>query len=200
MAKPRFTSSRGWAKGMPMLTNHPARIALCPLLWWLALAGAGAAAAAGLASHDSNAPVNYAADRIELQDKQDRVLLTGNVEITHGDLRMHAARTLVAYTNAGDIHIQRIDATGGVVVTRGEESASGEVANYDFNRRIITLVGHVVLHRGSDVSNGARLVIDLESGHSAFVGANGGVSQGGASGGGRVTGSFSVARHKDAGK
>ena len=29
--------------------------------------------------HNSNAPVDYAADRIELQDRQDRVVLSGNV-------------------------------------------------------------------------------------------------------------------------
>ena len=36
-----------------------------------------AANSGGLSDHNSNAPVNYAADRIELQDKQNRVLLTG---------------------------------------------------------------------------------------------------------------------------
>ena len=154
-----------------------------------------AANSGGLSDHNSNAPVNYAADRIELQDKQNRVLLTGDVDITQDNLHMRAARTIVAYTNDGQIQIQRIDATGGVVVTRGNESASGDVANYDFNRKIITLVGNVVLHRGSDVSNGARLIIDLNSGHSSFVGANGGVSRPGSStSGGRVTGSFSVAK------
>ena len=164
----------------------------------LALGSAGTAYLAnaqGLASHNSDAPVNYAADRIELQDKQNRVLLTGNVDITQDNLHLSAARTLVAYIIDGGIRIQRIDATGGVVVTRNSESARGDVANYDFNRKIITLVGNVVLHRGSDVSNGARLIIDLNSGHSSFVGANGGVSRPGSStSGGRVTGSFSVAK------
>ena len=165
-------------------------------MFGLALACTGAAHAAGIAEHDSTAPVNYAADRIELQDKQNRVLLTGNVEITQSDLRLHAARTVIAYTNDGDIHIQRIDATGSVLITRSDESAQADVGNYDFNRRIITLVGNVVLHRGSDVSNGARLVIDLDSGQSSFVGAGGSASPSGAAGG-RVTGSFSVAKRKD---
>ena len=81
-----------------------------------------------------------------------------------------------------------------MVITRDTESARGDVANYDFNRRIITLVGNVELHRGRDVSNGARLVMDLDSGHSAFVGSNGGVSRPGNAAGGRVTGSFLVAK------
>ena len=51
----------------------------------LGFAGAGAVVAA-LSAHaasrvNSDAPVNFAADRIELQDKQNRVILTGNVDI-----------------------------------------------------------------------------------------------------------------------
>ena len=159
----------------------------------LAVAQLGAQALAG---HDSDAPVSYAADRIELQDKANRVVLSGNVDITQGGLRLKADRTTVAYTNNGSIKIQRIDATGGVVVTRGSESARGDVAVYDFNRRVIVMAGGVALRRGTDTLNGGRLTIDLNSGISSVDGSGGGSSPalGGTSGGGggRVTGSFSV--------
>jgi lipopolysaccharide export system protein LptA len=141
-----------------------------------------------IGAHNSNAPVNYAADRIELQDRQNRVVLTGNVDISQGDLRMQAARTNVAFTNEDSLQIQRIDATGGVVVTRGEESARGDVAVYDFNRRIITMAGNVQLRRGTGTLNGGRLVIDLNTGVSSVDGRAGGGSTG--SSGGRVSGSF----------
>jgi lipopolysaccharide export system protein LptA len=149
------------------------------------------AAAQGLSGFNTDAPVNYAADRIELQDKQQRVVLSGNVDITQGDLRLRAGRTTVAYTDAGALKIQRLDATGGVVVTRGGETARGDVAIYDFNRRIITLAGNVALNRSGDTLNGGRLVIDLASGVSSVDGRGGGSAAGGG-GGGRVTGSFSV--------
>lgn len=138
-----------------------------------------------LGGHNSNAPVNYAADRIELQDRQNRVVLSGNVDINQGDLRVQAARTNVAFTDDGELRIQRIDATGGVVVTRGEESARGNVAVYDFNRRIITMAGDVRLRRGTGTLNGSRLVIDLDTGVSSVDG-----SAGGGASGGRVSGSF----------
>ncbi len=160
-----------------------------------ALVALGAAGAQGISGFNSDAPVNYAADRIELQDKQKRVVLSGNVDIGQGDLRLRAGRTTVAYTDAGSLKIQRLDATGGVFVTRGGESARGEVAIYDFNRRIITLVGNVSLNRGSDTLNGGRLVIDLASGITSVDGRAAGSSPalGGSSGsGGRVSGSFSV--------
>lgn len=165
----------------------------------IALGGVGAAVAAGggassgagggIGGHDSSAPVNYAADRIELQDKQNRVLLSGNVDITQENLSLKADSTLVDYTNEGGLKIHRIDALGHVRIVRGAESAVADVANYDFDRRIITLVGNVVLQRGADVSRGGRLVIDLNAHQSGFVGGAGGNGQAG-----RVVGSFSVGK------
>ena len=184
---------------MPSLSlprRASAPLTLLALAWLLT---AGAVRGAGLANHDSNAPVNYAADRIELQDGQHRVLLSGNVDITQGDLRMRAARSTVLYTNDGGVKIQRLDATGGVLVTRGSESASGDVANYDFNRRIITLVGKVSLHRDGDTLNGGRMVIDLASGLSTVDGrgaGGGGGSAGSGGHGGRVSGSFAVPKQQ----
>lgn len=152
--------------------------------------------AQAIAGHNSDAPVNYAADRIELQDRQNRVVLSGNVRIDQAGLTLAAARTLVDYTDAGSLKIQRIMATGGVTVARGNERASGNVAVYDFNRRIITMAGNVRLNRGGDTLNGGRLVIDLRSGVSSVDGRASGSSgvTGATSGsnGGRVTGTFSV--------
>jgi len=159
-----------------------------------ALAFGSIAGAQNIAGFNSNQPVSYAADRIELQDRQNRVVLSGNVEIQQGDLRLTAARTTVAYTDAGSLRIQRIDATGGVTVVRGNERASGASGVYDFNRRVIVLAGGVALRRGGDTLNGGRLTIDLNTGLSSIDGSAAGSSAPGqtGSGGGRVSGTFSV--------
>jgi lipopolysaccharide export system protein LptA len=154
-----------------------------------ALAFGSLAEAQGIAGFNSNQPVDYAADRIELQDRQNRVVLSGDVVITQGDLRLTAARTTVAYTDAGSLRIQRIDATGGVTVNRGNESARGAAGVYDFNRRVIVLSGGVALRRGTDTLNGARLTMDLNTGLSTV---EGGGSAATGTQGGRVTGQFSV--------
>jgi len=156
----------------------------------VALGYSSLAGAQAIAGFNSNQPVNYAADRIELQDRQQRVVLSGDVVITQGDLRLTAGRTTVSYTNAGSLKIQRIDATGGVTVTRGNETARGNAGVYDFNRRVIILAGGVALRRGSDTLNGGRLTIDLNSGLSSVDGGGAPGVQGGR--GGRVTGTFSV--------
>ncbi|MDE2561257.1 MAG: OstA family protein [Sphingomonadales bacterium] len=154
------------------------------------IAGAQHIAAQAIASHDSQAPVNFAADHIELQDKQKRVVLSGDVDITQANLRLRAARTTLAYTDDGALKIQRIDATGGVLVTRGNESGRGDAAVYDFDRKIITMVGNVSLRRGNDTLYGGRLVIDLNSGMSSIDGRSSGAATG--SSGGRVSGTFQV--------
>jgi lipopolysaccharide export system protein LptA len=164
------------------------------------IAGAGQLFAETRVSHNSDAPVDFGAAHMELQDKQKRVVLTGDVVITQAELRLTADRTLMAYTDTGKLTLQRVDATGHVVVTRNDEKASGDVAVYDLNRKVITMVGHVVLNRrNGDTLGGGRLVIDLNTGVSSIDGhtANAGGGQPGqpgqpAGGAGRVSGSFSV--------
>ena len=153
----------------------------------LALSGGGnIATAQSITGFNSSAPVNYTADRIVLMDREKRVVLSGDVLISQDDLRINAGRTTIAYTDQGTLQIQRIDATGGVTVNRGSESARGSAAVYDFNRRLIIMSGGVSLRRGSDTLNGGRLVIDLDTGLSSIDGrASGGSS-------GRVGGTFQV--------
>ena len=113
-------------------------------------------------------------------------------------MTMDSARMNVAYTKpptgqTGDPQIQRIDASGGVVVVAPSQRASGSFGIYDLNRRLITLIGGVSLRRNGNTVNGARLVMDLESGRSTVDGS----AVGGAAGttqakGGRVTGRFTV--------
>lgn len=166
----------------------------------MSLDAAPAAHAQALANHNSNAPVDFAADRIEVQDRADRVVIAGDVRVTQAGLTLTAARMTVAYAQSGGIQVNRIDASGGVTVSKGDETARGNVAIYDLNRRLITLVGNVQLNQGGNRLNGGRLVIDLASGRSvvdgrgAVRGPDGTVRPGQ---GGRVTGTFTVPQRTD---
>ena len=85
---------------------------------------AGPAPAQVFGSHNSNAPVNFNAGRIEVQDRADRVVLSGAVRVEQAGLVLNAARMTVAYRNAGGIEIDRIDASGGVTVRKAGDTAS----------------------------------------------------------------------------
>lgn len=143
-----------------------------------------------LRGHDSNAPVDVAADRIEVQDRSDRAVFVGNVQVRQASLALDTARLTVAYSSAGGIQIQRLDASGGVTVRSPSETARGDFGIYDLERGLITLVGDVVLTRDGSNINGSRLVIDLDSGRAVIDGGPPGVGQNG----GRVTGRFTVPR------
>ena len=142
-----------------------------------------------LKGHNSDAPVDVASDRIEVQDRADRAVFSGNVVVRQAELTMTAARLTVAYSSAGGIQIQRLDASGGVTVKSPTETARGRFAIYDLPKRIITLIGGVTLTRGASQVRGGRLVLDLDTGHAVLDGGGGSGTSGQ---GGRVTGTFTV--------
>jgi lipopolysaccharide export system protein LptA len=158
----------------------------------LLLGGSALAQSSGqvsaLKGHDSNAPVDVSADRIEVQDRADRAVFAGNVKARQGELTLDTARLTLAYTSGDGIKINRLDASGGVVVTSPSETARGNFAVYDLDRKLITLVGDVRLAREGSTINGSRLLIDLNSGRAVMDGGAPGVGQSG----GRVVGHFTV--------
>lgn len=162
--------------------------------------GAGVALATplfaqALRGHDTNAPVDVEADRIEVQDRADRAIFAGNVRVRQGDLNMEAARLTVAYAreDSDGVEVERLDATGGVLVRSPTETARGQYAVYDLNRRQITMIGGVTLNQGGNTVRGGRLVIDLDTGRAVVDGSAVG---GAGSSGGRVSGRFTVPQRK----
>lgn len=160
----------------------------------IALAQTQGGPMSALKGHDTNAPIDVTADRIEVQDRADRAIWSGNVRVRQADLTLEAQRLTLAYTSAGRLEIDRLDASGGVTVRSPSETARGDFGVYDTNRRLITLIGGVQLERGDSRITGARLTIDLESGRAVVDG-------GGGSGenAGRVTGRFTVPQRSNSG-
>jgi lipopolysaccharide export system protein LptA len=144
-----------------------------------------------LKGHNTNAPVDVTSQRIEVQERADRAVFTGNVHVTQADLTLDTERLTVAYSTAqgnNNVQINRLDAAGGVIVRDPSETAKGDFGIYDLDRKVITLIGNVQLVRENNRVNGARLVIDLNSGRAVIDGGPAGVN----STGGRVTGHFTV--------
>lgn len=148
--------------------------------------------ASALKGHDSNAPVDVSADRIEVQDRADRAIFAGRVHVRQNELTLDTARLTVAYSTAGGVQVQRLDAAGGVTVTSPSETARGDFGIYDLERKLITLIGNVRLKRGANEVAGQRLTIDLTSGRAVVDGGPPGIN----ASGGRVTGRFTVPRKK----
>lgn len=148
-----------------------------------------------LKGHNSDAPVDVTADRIEVQDRDDRAIFAGNVHVKQAELTLDTARLTIAYSGGaggGGVQIRRLDAAGGVTVRSPSETGKGEFGIYDLDRKLITIIGNVELTRGQSRVFGQRLVIDLSSGRAVIDGGPPGVNQSG----GRVTGHFTVPPRK----
>ena len=158
----------------------------------IALMGGMQLSAQGIASHNTRAPVTVDAGRIVAQERQDRVVFSGNVVVTQAGLTVRSQRMQLNYTNNETLELQRITATGGVTVSRGAEQATGDTAIYDFNRRVITMAGNVRLQQGESNLSGGRLVIDLDSGITTVDGSAAGANGVETTDEGRVRGTFAV--------
>ena len=140
------------------------RVALLALLF--------ASSAIAQTRHNTNAPIDFGADTIELQDRANRAVLSGNVAVRQAEMSLNAARMTVSYTGqvvGGNPQVSRLDAAGGVVVRRPDQTARSQYAVYDLNRRIITMVGAVTLTQGANTVNGGRLTINLDTGRATIT-------------------------------
>jgi len=133
----------------------------------------------GFADFGSNEaePIEIEADTLEVQDKQNVAVFTGNVTVTQADAALQTARLTVHYAQdqeavAGDDapatpqnqRIARLEADGKVVITADGQSATGETGTVDFDGRTLSLGGNVTLSQDGNVVTGDTLTVDLDTG------------------------------------
>lgn len=164
------------------------------ILLVLLVAGAASAQTSALKNHDTDAPIDFDAARIEVRDKENQALLSGDVKIRQGNMTLDADTVKIFYSRPvrGDPSVRRLDAQGNVRLVSPSERATGRYGVYDVTEKQITLIGDVVLNQGQSQLRGQRLAIDLDSGRSTLDGASGTATPGSPSTGGRVSGRFVV--------
>lgn len=149
---------------------------LVPLASALLLLSASPAAAQGFSSlknHDTEAPLDVDAERIEVRDKEKIAVFSGSVKVVQGDLTLTADEMRVYYQQVGDGDptIQRLDASGNVRLISPTDKARARNGVYDVEERTVTMTGDVQLQRRQDVLNGQRLQVNLTSGTATLDGA-----------------------------
>jgi lipopolysaccharide export system protein LptA len=131
-------------------------------------------------SQNRDEPVKIRAASLELREKDKMATFTGDVYVLQGDTEMRCKQLVVFYEEetgtsprpvkaadpgpGGDRQIRRIEAKGNVVVVQKDQNATGDAATFNMRENTVTLVGNVVVTRGTDVLRGQRLVVDLTSG------------------------------------
>lgn len=143
-----------------------------------------------LKDHDVQNSVDINADRLEVKQKENIALFTGNVVVTQSDMSLVSDRITVFYE--GDRQedksssISRLDASGNVVMTSPTETIKSTWGVYDFAEKIITLGGNVLFTNADGQIKSQRLQVNLTSGQITM---DGGISADGKSSE-RVSGQF----------
>jgi lipopolysaccharide export system protein LptA len=155
---------------MPRLT----RITATGLIALVLMASAAAAQVAigfGGTPHDSDEPVEVVSDSLRIDQETGLAVFTGNVIVVQGDLRMAAAEVRVTYfENADGTEVDRVLASGGVLMTRGEDAAEGQNAVYTVDSGEVVMTGSVLVTQGATTVAGERLTIDLNTGDGVVSG------------------------------
>jgi len=141
----------------------------------LAFSGTAAAQVSG-----EGGPIRVNADRSEVLDKERKVILIDNVDITQGTARLRADIVTIEYGGGGDTtttglgsnfgDIRTLTARGNVFYVTPDLKANGNLGVYVASTDTITLTGDIILVRGEDVAKGERLVMELSAGKTTLDG------------------------------
>ncbi|HYC55687.1 MAG TPA: LptA/OstA family protein [Candidatus Binatia bacterium] len=122
---------------------------------------------------DVPSPIDVTADKLEFDYNKGLLLYTGNVEVKHAGVVIKARDITVAFEPEGERGLKKITARGGVEVLREEETARGELAEYDPAAGTIVLSQNARLGSGNNVLSGERVVVYLREGRAVVQGGAG---------------------------
>ncbi len=121
-----------------------------------------------LRDHEVQNPVDISADRLEVKQKENIALFTGNVVVTQSDMSLVSDRITVFYQGDRDkdnsSSISRLDASGNVIMTSPTETIKSTWGVYDFTEKIITLGGDVEFSNADGQIKSPRLQVNLSTG------------------------------------
>ncbi|MEL7540333.1 MAG: LptA/OstA family protein [Pseudomonadota bacterium] len=158
------------------MTQMKVKAVICAIA--LGTSGAAAAQVSG-----EGGPIRVTADRSEVLDKERKVVLIDNVDITQGTARLRADIVTIEYGGAGGTtattglgsnfgDIRTMTARGNVFYVTPDLKANGDLGVYVASADTITLTGDITLVRGEDVAKGDRLVMELAAGKTTLDGGN----------------------------
>jgi lipopolysaccharide export system protein LptA len=130
---------------------------------------------------DSDKPIDVSADHSEVL-QEGRALFTGHVVLIQGETTLKCDRLTMFFHSNNDgtknkpkpqtdpgseqKGFYRYEADGAVFITSLDETASGDHAVFEVEKKLITMTGPVILTRGQNVLRGTKLLIQTETGKS----------------------------------
>ncbi|MDN5925782.1 MAG: LPS ABC transporter substrate-binding protein LptA [Hyphomicrobiales bacterium] len=126
-------------------------------------------------------PIQIESDNLEVHDKDNTAIFTGNVNVVQGTTLLKAGRMIVYYlkgaggtVTGGSGNIKSIDVDGKVYVKSNDQIATGDHGTFDMQTQVLVLEGNqVVLTQGDNVVMGCKLTANLKTGLSKLDGCDG---------------------------
>lgn len=122
-------------------------------------------------------PIQFEAESLEVREQDRLAIFSGNVVVRQNQTVLKTAKLTVFYEGQAATpaeqtaqQVRRLEAVGDVLVTSGNQTASGNKAIFDTKAKTIEVSGNVVLAQGDNVIRGPRLVIDINSGQARMEG------------------------------
>ncbi|MFY0693132.1 MAG: LptA/OstA family protein [Paracoccaceae bacterium] len=122
---------------------------------------------------DTSLPVEVTADELTVDQETGQAVFTGNVVAGQGEMRLSADEIKVEYeteNGATTGEIERLLASGDVLLVNGPEAAEAREAIYSVGSGEVVMTGDVVLTQGNSALSGDKLIVDLSTGKSRIVG------------------------------
>ena len=125
-------------------------------------------------SYDKNLPIEITADNLEVKQKEELAIFSGNVQAKQGEMILNAQKLTVYYANqnvtGSSQTVSKIDAKGEVFFSSKNETAQSEEGMYDVEKGIIFLKGSVILTQGENILRGNSLLMNLSTGTNSMSG------------------------------
>lgn len=119
------------------------------------------------------AELHVTADKMEFDYKGGRLAYEGNVDVSHGDIRLKSRSLVMMFESEDPATLKTIQANGNVEVFRGDEVARGEAAVYDPGSATLKLTGNATLGSGPNIVKGESVVVYLDEGRAIVEGGEG---------------------------
>lgn len=169
-------------------------------------AGGSSSALGGLGG-DSKEPIKIDADKLDVLDKENKAVFTGNVVAVQGDTTVRCTIMTVLYEgragqggakpaanaapvaattpapaagapNSNDSSIKRILCKGPVTVVSKTQAATSDNAEFDRANNVVIMTGNVALNDGPNITRGEKLTYNTVTGIANVETGRGGRVQG----------------------
>jgi lipopolysaccharide export system protein LptA len=150
--------------------------------------GTGASSALGGLGGDSKEPIKIDADKLDVLDKENKAVFTGNVVAVQGETTVRCSVMTVLYEGRGgagsggapaapaapaagaapgqsnDSSIKRILCKGPVTVVSKTQAATSDNAEFDRANNVVIMTGNVALNDGPNITRGEKLTYNTVTG------------------------------------